>query len=824
MPRLPEPETETVVKRILPYLRRRGYDDRADFSYEAATTRLDRYTKGYVDILVTCGRARPLFLVEAKRASRALTARDERQALGYGAAHSVPFVVLTNGREVRSLNTATGRPIRWDGRLVGRVPTRAQVDRAVARLRSDPELHDIPLDDQSLPFQPGLPLRQLNRLFARCHSWIRNIEKREDDAFADFSTFLFLKLLEEKNDIGELDDELPYTYRFWELAKTDDREADRVRDAIDATISKLQGRYGDVLGERMKLRQPATYLRIVRALAAVSFIDSEADVKGAAFEYFVRATLKGKRLGQYFTPRPLVDIMAGLVGRERIFNAVLSGTPIRVVDPACGTGGFLVFLMRETLMQVEAAHRDNRLTSATRDELTSRIKHDVFHGADANERVASAAKMNMIIAGDGHANIVAEDTLTAAARVWRVRGGVDLVITNPPFGTSESDSLQTHDLSSYGVSTTRGQLLFLQRMLREVKPGGLICTVIDEGMLNTETAAGVRRAVLEQAYLRAVVRLPPETFRPNKINVRSALLLLERRESPDPDLQNNHPIRFIDLRSLGYDGSGLSIRGFDFERLKRELETWMRTTRPRARQGTTWSSFVVSAGELYRDTTFRFDLKYWDPDIRKPLAALRREGGRTIAELNLISTTRGKSPPADVYVDVSDGFARVLKAGSSITSFGEITPVAPETDFVEEDEYEKLPDSCKVHKGDVLLASTGTGTLGKAAVYELTEPAVADGHITIIRPDPKTVLPRFLADYLRIGFGRQQIERLFTGSTGLIELTPAQVDAIRIPTLPLAEQRKQSISLRRNEQAARKARYEADRRLTQARAAFLDAT
>jgi type I restriction enzyme M protein len=820
MPVLPEPETETVVKRILPYLRRRGYDEFSDYRFEAPTVRAHRYSKGFVDILVTCGQPDPLFLVEAKRVSRVLNARDERQALEYGAAHRVPFVVLTNGREVRSLNVVTGLPIRWDGRLIGRVPTKAQLPRAVLQLRHHPEAHDVPLNDDSLPFQPGLPLRQLNRLFAKCHSWIRNIEKREDDAFADFSKFLFLKLLEEKADIGDLT--LPYTYRFWQLAAHDDAKADQVRTSVRSMITDLQGTYGDVLGDNLKLSQDATYLRIVRALAGVSFIDSEADVKGAAFEYFVRATLKGKKLGQYFTPRPLVDLMAGLVGREKIFNAVMSSTPIRVVDPACGTGGFLVFLMREALGELDAAFRANHLTAETHEALTRQIKTAVFHGADANDSVASAAKMNMIIAGDGHANITAEDTLTRAARVWRVPGGVDIVITNPPFGTSESDSLQADDLSRYTVGTTRGQLLFLQRMLHEVKGGGLVCTVIDEGMLNTETAGAVRRTVMEQAYLRAVVRLPPETFRPNKINVRSALLLLERRRDSDPDLGEKYPVRFIDLHSLGYDGSGLALRGFDFEKLKKEIERWMRSPRPRARSGATWSAFVVSSRDLAKDATVRFDLKYWDPDVRRRLASLRGRGVRTVEAINLIATQRGKSPPADLYVDAQDGYARVLKAGSSITSFGEIAPVTPETDFVEADEYAKLPSSCKVKRGDVLLSSTGTGTLGKAAVYEASGPAVADGHVTIIRTDPRVIAPRYLADYLRVGFGREQIERLFTGSTGLIELTPQQVETIRVPVPPLRTQRRYSDTLRRNERAARKAASHAQRRLANARAAFVD--
>jgi type I restriction enzyme M protein len=182
----PHSETETVIKRILPYLRRRGYDEHADFSFEAGADYKDRYSRGYIDILVTCGRANPVFLIEAKRISRVIAERDEQQALDYGRAKQVPFVVVTNGKDVRCLNTRTGEPIRWNGSLVGRIPTRDQVLGTVEYLRRNRDARDVPLEgDASIPFRPGLPLRQLNRLFAKCHTWIRNIEKREDDAFAD---------------------------------------------------------------------------------------------------------------------------------------------------------------------------------------------------------------------------------------------------------------------------------------------------------------------------------------------------------------------------------------------------------------------------------------------------------------------------------------------------------------------------------------------------------------------------------------------------------------------------------------------------------------
>lgn len=74
-------ETDTVVKRILPYLRRRGYDIESDIDFETTTKHPERYTKGYIDLLVTCGKAKPQFLIEAKRSTRSLTESDAKQAV-----------------------------------------------------------------------------------------------------------------------------------------------------------------------------------------------------------------------------------------------------------------------------------------------------------------------------------------------------------------------------------------------------------------------------------------------------------------------------------------------------------------------------------------------------------------------------------------------------------------------------------------------------------------------------------------------------------------------------------------------------------------------
>lgn len=154
---------------------------------------------------------------------------------------------------------------------------------------------------------------------------------------------------------------------------------------IDDLVKKRG--YGDVLAEKITLKFDKTYQTIVRRLSEVSFNDSSFDSKGAAFEYYVRATLKGKKLGQYFTPRPVIHLMSVLVGKDKIPASILTSSPVRVLDPACGTGGFLVYLMKQSLAYARHRRKSGQLTAAsaltrTEDSQRHRTVRVCWNGSD----------------------------------------------------------------------------------------------------------------------------------------------------------------------------------------------------------------------------------------------------------------------------------------------------------------------------------------------------------------------------------------------------------------------------------------------------------
>lgn len=811
-------ESETVIKRIIPYLQRRGYDIEADLKFEEPTE-LDANRIGFIDILVTCGRRTPYFLIEAKRDGTKITAKHRKQALDYGVSKKCLFVAITNGQTFEVLNTTTKNPIKINNSTSNRIPNKNDLVKIfIPQLKRNPKSDSIEIaSDKSLPYKPGLPLSKLNHLIKQCHNSIRKIEKNEENAFSDFSKILFLKLLEEKWDLEGTSP--PYSYTFHELASTPKDRADQVQTAIKSMIKTItdQTKYGEVLTDPIKLKKDLTYLSIVKKVSDVSWSDCNLDIKGTSFEYFVRATLKGKKLGQYFTPRPLVELMLHLGRYEQILTNIQGGLDFKVLDPACGTGGFLVYSMNSSIKKIEDRLKKKEIHKTLADKVIKQLKEETFYGIDAHEGVASSAKMNMIVVGDGHNNIKCEDSLKLKKLIPNYidhngmpnnNGKAHLILTNPPFGTSEKESLSGDDLQDYDIKSTKGQSLFIQKMISSIEDDSRIVTVIDDGVLNTTTYSTLREHILKKCRIEFIVSLPEETFKPNKINVKSSVLVLKKRSYPDEDLDDEYPIIFIKLDSLGYDGAGNELREFELSRLITEIANidLSQIIDDKMINGYHWTGFNIDSKNIIDHRTKRFDYKYWDLSTTKKIDSFRtNEGHKKIKDINLIETKRGKSPNASEYVSESEGFALVVKSGSNISKKGTLLTTG---DYIEENIFKSYTNAnLFLEDGDVLLASTGDGTLGKSCVYRNVDdngnvkPAIADGHVTIIRVNQNEIYPEYLCDYLRRGFGAEQIHKLYTGSTGLIEITPDDVDDIIVPPLRNIEKQKQkSIDLREMEE------------------------
>lgn len=557
-------ETSTVIKKILPHLNRLGYlVDNMEF--EQAVRDEEEHVKGFIDIEIH-HKGGPVFLIEAKRDQTKLGAKERQQVLDYAQGRAdILFVVVTNGYDFQLYNARTGQRLKINGSILNGVPRRQDLDLVVDTLRKEPQTDNISVTDKPPSYRPGLSEYELRKVFMRCHNRYRKHEGEDKEAFYDFSKIMFLKLLEEKADkeVGQPDGyRAPAGWdRFDELAVLQDPA--KVADRIKAMFEKVQAdkKYGSVVrSDKFEIQKDETYRDIVAELAKVSFEDCEGDVKGAAFEYFVKYNLRGSSLGQYFTPRAVVRMMVELVDLGSLIPAMAAdpANAPRILDPACGSAGFLIIALKKLCEIID----NQSLPSYTAEALKRRVREEVLVGVEKAPSIVRIAKMNMIIAGDGFANIHRGNSLVEEVDCVRIGPGstpfADIVLTNPPFGIAEGD-MDSTVRPLYDVWTSVGQALFLQKMVKVTKPGGTICTVIDETMLNGKQNTEIRKLLLKECFVDAVISLPEVTFKPNYTNVKTSVLLMRRKDSP-MRLQTR-PIFMYDLREIGYDGTGKPKRG-----------------------------------------------------------------------------------------------------------------------------------------------------------------------------------------------------------------------------------------------------------------------
>src|SRR3989337_63300 len=172
------------------------------------------------------------------------------------------------------------------------------------------------------------------------------------------------------------------------------------------------------------MRAPTEIIyNVVERLQGVSLAESDLDAKGRAFEQFMGKIFRGE-MGQFFTPREIVEFMVGVLAPTH---------KDYVLDPACGSGGFLLHSMKYVREQLLRTHREKEA-----ERLNWTFSHDRVFGVEINDQIARVAMMDMVLHDDGHSNIKCADALDSYERVdprGDIREGrFDLLLTNPPFG------------------------------------------------------------------------------------------------------------------------------------------------------------------------------------------------------------------------------------------------------------------------------------------------------------------------------------------------------------------------------------------------------
>ncbi len=426
-----------------------------------------------------------------------------------------------------------------------------------------------------------------NLLFAfrRCHNYIAGTEgMQKTDAFWEFLKVIFAKIEDERSSHIE--------FFTTTLERANATAAIVSKSRIQAVFNqKVVDKYPTIFrhSDRDIKLSPATVAYVVSQLQSYSLLESPVDVKGVAYEEIVGANLRGDR-GEFFTPRNACRMAVSMLGPR---------PGERLLDPACGTGGFLITAMNYALSKLaeteQAEWSDHELpTRGELDELyrkrTSYLSSRVF-GLDLNPALVRAAKMNMVMNNDGAGKVNQANSL-ANPNIWNdeardaVRlGSMDVLFTNPPFGTKivvdDAEILRQYELAAiwdHGRTTDEWsirrdssgeavlqksqppEILFIERCVQFLRPGtGRLAMVIPNGILNNPALGYVRAWMLRNVQLLAVVDMQRDLFQPKNDTQTSMVLmrrLSEQERAHARGRRLDYPIFMAVAEKIGHDKRG----------------------------------------------------------------------------------------------------------------------------------------------------------------------------------------------------------------------------------------------------------------------------
>lgn len=451
-------------------------------------------------------------------------------------------------------------------------------------------LEDLDRNDRSISRTPAND--SLIKVFKRCHDYIYGNEGRKKDAFWQLLYLIFCKLYDEKRRFVPSPNGESYRRKFWVGVKEQNTEEGRkaVAERIQGLFQELKedAIFSEVFDGNEAIGLTDKGLAFIAGeIAKYSFLDASVDVKGMAYETIVSNTLK-QEAGQFFTPRNIVKAMVEMLDPKETD---------RVLDPCCGSGGFMVMVLD---------HVRKQITKELYPDLEGPLLIDKYNSMEVNERVRiyaersifgfdfdpdlkKAARMNMVMAGDGHANVFHVNSLAYPnwdhpVEIKKInkqikssleemqdmegryghdaRGKFDMIFTNPPFGAKvkvEKEVAERYHLSKYSDAP---EVLFIEACYDYLKPGGKMAIVLPDGILGNPAGQPIREWILDKFKILASIDLAVEAFMP-QVGVQASLLFLQKNTELErqlaQDSDGDYDVFMAIAEKLGKDRRGNPI-------------------------------------------------------------------------------------------------------------------------------------------------------------------------------------------------------------------------------------------------------------------------
>ncbi len=458
----------------------------------------------------------PEIIIETKKPNMNLD-KTKKQALNYAEILGSKIIILFDGIQVKSYWVDNKKELLENGQEVTEIKGKEFYQKY---LRSNS--HSFTDSNISINSK-----EDLINVFAFTNNKLRKAGIMKGiERFFEFSNLLFLKLISEENDIVSQD--IPDFIKWESYSNKKSYELlEYINGVVIPNLEKIFSKQGEeTLFTKLIIQDTKALKEIIDKLDKLNLYGIKTDIKGDAFEYFIQQyNTSNKDLGEYFTPRHIVNFLVKLADPK--YNE-------KIYDPFCGTGGLLI----STFNYIKDTLRDNNyLTPSVLDD----IKENTVYGGEISSN-AKIAKMNMILAGDGHSNIKQQDTLLNP-----VTEKFDIVITNIPF------NLEGTAKDYYSLLSDNGNSQSIQHVIKSLntKKTTRAYVIVPESILNNKELKNLRKYLIENNILKQIISLPSGVFLPYT-EAKASVLVLQSF--------NNKQINTIKYTRIKNDGFTLTQR------------------------------------------------------------------------------------------------------------------------------------------------------------------------------------------------------------------------------------------------------------------------
>lgn len=529
--------------------------------------------------------------------------------------------------------------------------------------------------------------------------------------------------------------------------------AKRIKEIFD----DVKKRYTDVFNkEDVITLDDSSIAYAVAQLQPFCIKDSKRDAIGDAFESFIDYTTKGSQ-GQFFTPRNVVKLMVNI--------AQLSYED-KMIDPACGTGGFLIEgLKAEWRRLSEQFGEEWPKKELYAEEQKIAIKN--IRGIDKDSFLGKVAKAYMALMDDGRGGIFCENSLVNPT-LWGAKTqedirekSFDVVLTNPPFGKKlkidETEILSLYDLgykwkknksgkfekTSVLVDAQPPQILFIERCLNLLNNKGRMCFVSPESIFCNPSHKYIVQYIKERAKISAIISMPEELFQPYT-HAKTCVVYLQKGKSSPKD-----KIFMAIARYCGHDSRGHETSRDDVPTIQEKYNQYIKD----GKLDYDHLGFVITEGEIVNNI---YVPKYYNPEIKQRLDKLvDTHNVVSIGELEekeVISISTGDEVSKESY---GTGFIPFIRTSDIANWEIKLDP----KQGLSREIYEKYKAKQDVKANDILMVRDGTYLVGTCAIItDDDKEIVFQSHIYKIRVEkPKELNPLLLLALLSCPLVKSQI-------------------------------------------------------------------